>query len=367
MKKKILHCLFIFIRNHYDNILMIIGFALTFFMLTNSTRLFLKLASLGETDYPYTLTYRVEDAGLTEADMNRLLTLFESQGLNCKIDGRYLRIGELFTRMPVSVYLSKETSADEESMEWELWRTTPNSVILGSTIEEFSYSDGDYDKIMLGGMEYSVFAYCKEDEIEDNSIFFCWDNLDTLYREELIEGLNEKYTPYEEAYIVLESNTPMETALNKFLMVMEDRIIPVDTMQDTNYLVSFQTELTGRVTGVLTVFSVVCCVLVTNLWMSRRMREYLIRRVFGYEMKKIVVLIVKESGRVALLSLLLAWVMEAVYLMCRNGYSFDLQREFLSILFSFLGAIVIQGIVLIWPVCQLIRIHPTQGAIDSIY
>ncbi len=351
---------------HYDNILMVIGFALTFFMLTNSTRLLMKLASLGETDYPYALTYRVQDDALTEEDMDRLSLLFEDRELNCRVDGRYLSIGEMFTRMPVTVYLSTEEGTDEYAVDWESWQAAPNSVILGSTMREFTVSDGEDVKILLGGTEYSVFAYRREDEVEDNSIFFCWNNLDALHREAMTDGLNEKYSADEGTYIVLESSTSPEMFLNAFLETMEGRAVPAAADQASNYLVSFQTELAGRVTGVLTVFSAACCTIITDLWISRRMREYLIRRVFGYEMKKIVMLIVKECGKAALLALLLAWGMEIAYLMIGGGHFFGLRREFLGILLSSLGAAVIQGLVLIWPVCRLSRIHPTQSSIDSV-
>ncbi|MBD5555396.1 MAG: hypothetical protein HDQ95_08700 [Roseburia sp.] len=103
MNKKITWCnrLLSYVKRNYDNILMVIGFALTFFLFTNVTRLLSDSMSLDDDvdGFQYTETYQYLPVSLEAEDLQNMTEALDGSGLNCKIDGGRFQIGTLFEKV----------------------------------------------------------------------------------------------------------------------------------------------------------------------------------------------------------------------------------------------------------------------------
>lgn len=367
MKKKVSghNRIISYVRRNYDNILMVIGFALTFFLFTNVTRLLFDFISIsGDSDgYPYTATYQYLPERMEAEDIQEIVKALSDKKLNCKIEGSYFQIGELFDRTQVSVYLVADALPDEKR---EGWSQADNSVIIGNTIKAFVDTKDSEAYLAMEGMEYQVFECLQNYTIDDNRIYIYWSNLTPQYQNAIIDALNEKLTSYENFYLTFQSDTPFDAKLDGFVDIISDRVIRITEYDNSEFLVSFQTKFFTIASVMLTVFAVICSIVISGLWISRRKREYLIRRTFGYDTGHIVRIILKESGSLALLSLALSWLLEAVYMWINEIYMVNLSQAILGILFSFLGSIVIELIVMLYPMIQIVHTRPTQSAIDSI-
>lgn len=344
---------------------MVIGFSLTFFLFTNVTRLLLDFMSLSDDSdgYPYTATYQYLPERIEAKDIQEIVEALSDKELNCKIEGSYFQIGELFDRTQVSVYLVADALLDVKGEEW---CAANNSVIVGNTVKPFVNDNGTGTCLMMEGMEYPIFEYLQNHTIDDNRIYLYWENLTPQYQNAVIDALNEKWTSHENLYLTFQSDTPIDAELEKFLALTSDRVIHMPRYDNSEYLVSYQTKFFMIASVTLTVFAISCSIVISGLWISRRKREYLIRRTFGYDTGHIARLILKESGSLALLSLLLSWLLETAYMWINGIYMTDLRQSIIGILFSFLGAAVIVFLIMLYPMLQVVHTQTTQSAIDSI-
>ena len=366
MNKKITWCnrLLSYIRRNYDNILMVIGFALTFFLFTNVTRLLSDSISLNDDidGFQYTETYQYLPVALELADLQDMMETLEGSGLNCKIDGGRFQIGTLFERTEISVYLVTE-AFPQETFEW---REEKNSVLIGDSMDVYTYERDGAEYLSMEGMEYPVLNSLESHAIADHRIYLFWQNLSGEYQTDVLAAMNDKWTSFESFYITLQGSEPFDGKQEAFLSALSDQIIRIQEYDNSDYLVSFHTEFCRNASAILAVFAVVCCGTIAVLWISRRKREYLIRRTFGYGTFRMIGIIWREISGIALLSLLLSWILEIAYMFFNGIYMTDLYRGLAGILISFVGAFLIVGLVVLHPMIQIVRTHPTQGTIDSI-
>ncbi|MBD5555394.1 MAG: hypothetical protein HDQ95_08690 [Roseburia sp.] len=353
-----------YIRRNYDNILMVIGFSLTFFLFTNVTRLLSDSMSLDDDidGFQYTETYQYLPVSLELEDLQKMTEALEGSGLNCKIEGGRFQIGTLFDRTEVSVYLVTEAFSQDTFA----CREEENSVLIGDSMDVYTYERDGTEYLSMEGMEYKVFDKLENHAMADHRIYLFWQNLSGEYQTDVLAAMNDKFSSFENFYLTLQGNEPFDGKQEAFLSALSDRIIHIQEYDSSDYLVSFHTEFCRNAFVILAVFAVVCCGTIAVLWISRRKREYLIRRTFGYDTVRMIGIIWREISGIALLSLLLSWILEVAYMFFNGIYMTDLYRGLAGILISFVGAFLIVGLVVLHPMIQIIRMHPTQGAIDSI-
>lgn len=353
-----------YIRRNYDNILMVIGFALTFFLFTNVMRLLSDSMSLDDDvdGFQYTETYQYLPVSLEPEDLQNMTEALEGSGLNCKIEGGRFQIGILFDRTEVSVYLVTEAFPQDTFV----WRENENSVLIGDSMDVYTYERDGAEYLSMEGMEYRALDRLESHAMADHRIYLFWQNLSGEYQTDVLAAMNDKFSSFESFYLTLQGNEPFDGKQEAFLSVLSDRITRIQEYDSSDYLVSFHTEFCRNASVILAVFAVICCGTIAVLWISRRKREYLIRRTFGYGTFRMIGIIWREISGIALLSLLLSWILEVVYMLLNGIYIADLHRGLTGILVSFVGAFLIVGLVVLHPMVQIIRTHPTQGAIDSI-
>lgn len=353
-----------YIRRNYDNILMVIGFALTFFLFTNVMRLLSDSMSFEDDidGFQYTETYQYLPVSLELEDLQNMKESLEGSGLNCKIEGGRFQIGTLFDRTEVAVYLVTEAFPQDifECREIE------NSVLIGESMDVYTYERDGTEYLSMEGMEYQVFDRLESHAIADHRIYLFWQNLSEEYQTDVLAAMNDKLSSFESFYITLQGREPFDGKQEAFLSVLSDQIVRIQEYDSSDYLVSFHTEFCRNASVILAVFAVICCGTIAVLWISRRKREYLIRRTFGYGTFRMTGIILREISGIALLSLLLSWILEVAYMFFNGIYMTDLHRGLAGILVSFVGAFLIVGLVILHPMIQIIRTHPTQGGIDSI-
>lgn len=366
MKKKVSghNRIISYVRRNYDNILMVIGFALTFFLFTNVTRLLSDSMSLNDDidGFQYTETYQYLPVSLELEDLQDMMETLEGSGLNCKIEGGRFQIGTLFDRIEVSVYLMTEAFPQDTFA----WSEEENSVFIGDSMDVYTYERDGKEYLSMEGMKYPVLDRLESHAMADHRIYLFWHNLSEEYQPGVLAALNDKASSFESFYITLQGNEPFAGKQEAFLSALSDRVTRIQEYDSSDYLVSFHTEFCRNASVILAAFAVICCGTIAVLWISRRKREYLIRRTFGYGTFRMIGIIWREISGIALLSLLLSWMLEIAYMFFNGIYMTDLYRGLAGILISFVGAFFIVGLVMLHPMIQIIRTHPTQGAIDSI-
>ena len=138
-----------------------------------------------------------------------------------------------------------------------------------------------------------------------------------------------------------------------------------DEKEDRDVFDSARKKINVMLSVILLVFSLISCIVISDLWFSRRKKEFLIRKAFGYNMRQIAVLLIKEIGRMSLVSLLVSIPMQMIYSFCKHYGTTDMITSIIQIFALLIGVLAVDGIVMIRPYLKISKLNPSQNIIDS--
>lgn len=348
-----------YIKKEFDNILMILSFTIMFFMITNLS--YWSLDSLGIREYPYTETFQINGI-LSEKTIDDLACFCEKQECNALLINNLCMVGESYNMFLCDLYINIHKMPSDYKIDRYTWNKDQNQVYLGRCFSGNKRNNYLTASINIQGMDYTVLGFLPQKDIDDKRIFLYWENMDSSHKENFLENalLQNVYSYCIRIESFQEINT--DTFFDYF---KHDAILIKVTNAESGFH-SFQSKIVKIISIILIAFLINSSALITHLWFDRRKKEYLILRTFGYDKKKLLILIVFELGKIIIFSLGLAWILEVIYIHVFVGIYFDMIKGLWTMILSLLGAMVIQVIILAVPCFQILNTCPTQSNMDTI-
>lgn len=350
-----------FMKKEFDNILMVLCFSLAFFMICNISLWSLDDIGLGGTDYTFAETYMINGSPLGDF-LDSAADFSKAHGYNCVIIDNYLTVGDSYKMFSCDLFLNGSDLPIKYGINLSEWDNINNAVYLGKDFRGVIREEKDLSMITIHGLDYSVLGFLPQKDLEDKRVFLLWSNMDSYHRNSYLSKLmSQRNTDY---YIRFESNSDIDSAIISDFLGKDAVRIKKTNLNSGLY--SFQKKMIRIISIILLVFLMIASAMITDLWMERRKRQYLICRVFGYNKGKLFLLIVKEIGLLSILAFFIGWVMEWTYVCIIVGMYLDWMKAFWTMMISFLASVVLQFLVMAIPVLKILHTYPTQGNIDSV-
>ncbi len=317
----------VFFRDKPLDLLMTIGFVIVFITLVNCSVMLQHLRDSGSSvtffeDYPYTAHYYIQnreanEAEVMEADQGSVTELFSTlSSLNNQrvILRLEMNIGKSLESYPVQIILS-----DPEKKKYG------NKMLLaGKNIAKNSVMDHGERELNLWGIPVPIGGELTADGSSEHSwtSVLLWDNLPQEKREKMIDMLSQEvYASFRQ--IELQSKQELLGDRDRFIQEMNHKTgFSLAWMEEEekeeqsvfeflyeNYNVIFS------MFGAL--FAVCSCGTIFSLWLACRKEEWVIRRVFGCSIFRILVFMFSELIKIVAVAAVVTIVVQSMY----QGYN----------------------------------------------
>ncbi len=369
-----------YIRMYYDNLLMIVGFVLSFFLVINCIRLLgeMEMVSRGESAFPneFTAAYSMNEEELQEIDIKTMISLLQKYPVNSLLENCHVARGDLLEYMPIAICVSTPLG-----MEFSLEKGTvlklmgqgsiDGEILIGKSLKEYVEIKGNKEYITLGGQEFLVGGVLDYVGIDDESVYILWEQLSEEQKKNLITEI-EKYCldfKHVNLQITMQSNTSLDAIYQKLSEAVRanlyGQIQVAGEKEDRDVFDSARKKINAMLSAILLFFSVTSCIVISDLWFSRRKKEFLIRKAFGYDMSQITAVLIKEIGKLSLISLLISIPLQMIYSYCKHYGTADMRTSIFQMVSLLIGVLVVDGIVMIRPYIKISKLNPSQSVIDS--
>ena len=369
-----------YIRTYYDDLLMMLGFVLTFFLVINCIRLFgeMEMVSKGERSFSneYIAEYTMNEEEIQNIDIEKLISLLQKYQVNVFLENCYVARGDLLEYMPVSVCISSSLGIEFSLEKGKVLKlmgedNIDGEILIGKSLEEYVQIKENKEYITLGGQEFLVGGVLNYVGIDDESVYILWEQLNENQKKNLITEIESYCLNYNNVnlQIAMQSDTSLDAIYQelseKISANLYGQIQVADEKEDRDVFDSARKKINVMLSVILLVFSLISCIVISDLWFSRRKKEFLIRKAFGYNMRQIAVLLIKEIGRMSLVSLLVSIPMQMIYSFCKHYGTTDMITSIIQIFALLIGVLAVDGIVMIRPYLKISKLNPSQNIIDS--
>ena len=207
--------------------------------------------------------------------------------------------------------------------------------------------------------------------IDDESVYILWEQLNEEQKKDLITEIEKYCLNFNNVnlQITMQSNTSLDTIYQelseKISTDLYGQIQVAVEKEDRDVFDSARKKINVMLSVILLIFSVISCIVISDLWFSRRKKEFLIRKAFGYNMRQIAVVLIKEISRMSLVSLLISVPLQMIYSYCKHYGTADMRTSIILILDLLIGVLAVDGIVMIRPYLKISKLNPSQSIIDS--
>lgn len=242
-------------------------------------------------------------------------------------------------------------------------------VLVGESLAK--YINVDNESINLSNESYVVKGILKNYGMskQDERVIILYDRLTKEQKNSLKSQMIDEYCRYGYSTGITlrveskraDSMEKMYISLSNYLNNVEDaefRTIPTrEQLGEQNYWYQLYHSIFGSVS---ILFAIINGIVVSNLWYQRRRREFLIRRIFGYNGIGIWFLIWKEMGKIAISSLVCSTLIWIIYAALKGN----------EVLWNLIGIqclVMVFGIILviftttIIPYKKTMSIEPVKG------
>ena len=368
-----------YIRTYYDNVLMVLGFVLSFFLVINCIRLLgeMEMTSKGESAFPneFTAKYTMNEEETQKVDIEKLILMLQEYQVNILLENCYVARGGLLEYMPVSVCISTPLGMkfvlEKGVLNLKEQGSIDGEILIGKSLKDYVWIKKNKEYITLGGQEFSVGGVLDYVGIDDESVYILWEQLNEEQKKDLITEIEKYCLNFNNVnlQITMQSNTSLDTIYQelseKISTDLYGQIQVAVEKEDRDVFDSARKKINVMLSVILLIFSVISCIVISDLWFSRRKKEFLIRKAFGYNMRQIAVVLIKEISRMSLVSLLISVPLQMIYSYCKHYGTADMRTSIILILDLLIGVLAVDGIVMIRPYLKISKLNPSQSIIDS--
>ncbi|MDE6231874.1 MAG: hypothetical protein K2M60_00800 [Lachnospiraceae bacterium] len=374
-----------FFRERYSTLLLIVGLTLSFFVAVNTLSSLNKLEKEQNNknrhsyDIEYDMLFGTTDEGDEEgyeyADkLESLIDTLQCKSGNLFLYGYFNFVGDGFGNPVTYVALS----INEKFCEKFIWGGLPdkesienkeNTVIVSENLKEYVYDLGSEKYIDIESSPVKVTgmyeSYFEENSTKDMDICIFYDCLDENMKNSIKEqadfALKISYGSSELSEREFQENfNTFKTCIengNYEMVKMDNRKKP----SAKNNLLYAKLRLNMIFMYVVLGFTLINCMMISDIWVKRRYNEFVIRRTYGYSLCDMVVLLIKDLSGYIGCAMAAAVVLQTLYAMAFGETHIELTCIRTNVTYLLCMVAVILCVNLIVPVCQIRRILPAQS------
>lgn len=294
---------------------------------------------------------------------NTLIDMFTNLDMgkgNLIIEGHIVFIGNSLRGVYSDIIVSLEDKLDKKIVNGRMptedeLKNKENVVLISTEIQEFVDVVDGIDTILIDNETYKVVGVFKTNDITEGRadiIMF----MDT-FSDEYIEEICDNYQVYEICFggnITEEDyDALIEKIINAGQIVEED--YDDETQENKN-----REKFNNRFMIILFCFSMINCMVITNVWINSRFRELLIRKTMGYSMIQIVKLVITDLFKYSIVSVIIAAIVQFLTnnILIKNSVAMEYTLD--NLLYLVLAIIVIIMTSIIIPMIKLGKILPSK-------
>ena len=374
-----------FFREKYSTLLLIVGLTLSFFVAVNTLSSLNKLEKEQnnknrhsydiEYDMLFGTTAEGDEEGYEYADkLESLIDTLQCQSGNLFLYGYFNFIGDGFDNPITYVALS----VNEKFCEKFIWGGLPdketienkeNTVIVSENLKGYVYDLAGEKYIDIESSPFKVTgmyeSYFEENSTKDMDICIFYDCLDEKMKNSIKEkadfALNIAYGSSELSEREFQEN------FNAFKICIENgnyEMVNIDNRKEPsakNNILYAKLRLNMIFMYVVLGFTLINCIMISDIWVKRRYNEFVIRRTYGYSLCDMVVLLIKDLLGYIGCALGAAVVLQTIYAMAFGETHIELTCIRTNVTYLLCMVAVILCVNLIVPVCQIRRILPAKS------
>ncbi len=239
-------------------------------------------------------------------------------------------------------------------------------ILIGESLKPYGSKDGK--KMYIADIPFDINGELANYGVsgQDERVVILSEKLDSEKKKLLFDVIqHECYVGY---MITISIGSNDQTKMNNTLTFLMDYINEMEDIDfnlvqkrqqpgEQNYWYQLYHSLFG---SICIIFSLLCGLVVSHLWFSRRKREFMIRRIWGYSNKQLMGIVAREIGLVAIVALFcstVGWILEQVVSHSEIYWNYIGKQ----VLLMFAGTVVVIATSVILPFCKILTINPAEG------
>ena len=369
-----------FFKDPVVTILLIISLALSFFLVLNGLQMYQRVEAVisQQKDEQYAHTYMMSYTAPDEYEENEVennieeyIPYIECKSGNISVEGIGGTVGDGFDGYLLEILLTANESV-KYKMDWGEISNEPYTVVIDRDIEKEAVKKEDGLYITIEGEWYKVTGVFASSSGygSENHILLTYGGVGEKLKENIYKNFSSIGVSYNIIYktdheVDDEDLFLLEQWGNKWL---DPELIIEEHVEDNTVSDMLMSSVEGNTLiflEMLVLIAVINCILVADLWIKRRKKEFVIRKAFGENNLQIMKHLVLELGKLAFISCIFVLVLETAYYGLM-GESFLDWNKFIWNMLSMLAAVCIVVIVtLILPMYKIMKLEPAKGIAEE--
>lgn len=359
------------LRDRYSTALLITGFVLSCFIAVNVLTMMnavkVEQNKSKENAYKNNDSFELEmPDGMTAESVDSIVRELDTDKGNVFIYGYYGFAGAGLYNPCTYLIISQ----NEEIRQNFVWGRMPNEdevknkqnvMAVATNMEPYLYEKNGEKYLSLDSVDYKVVgAYENFDNLDQEN------NMDMCTYYECVAGSTKSSIADLAVFNVRYGSSQLDDGMyegevQKIKTVLEYNGINeyiYDEEESDNRLASAKQLINQYFMYLTFIFTLINCMVISNIWIKRRYNELVIRRTFGYGMADIAKLLLKDLAVYGLISMVLGTILQTVYavLLGKSILSLEFAGRNFIFLAAVLGIIVLaSGLV---PVLKIRKIVP---------
>lgn len=299
-----------YLRNKRMDILLLAAFVMVAFVVSNAGSLVLKIQAEKEEKHSASYKNRMEFWLNSTTDSEFPEHIDElcgvAKGADCKITSQYyVRVGDEFQSYVADVVLQETEESDVKILLGEAWR-------------EYTYDKKGKMYICLSEVECEVSAFLPNYSASGH------DERIVLYYDRVPQELRDVLDRTEGSIMLLiESNLDISDVCRQLRLCWEKEynleVNQNDYYEEGDTLTILYLMLNKTFVTVLFVFVLIHSIMISELWISTRKKELVIRRAYGYSRGRIVCYVLKKFAQFMLTALGIELLLQLLYQLICGG------------------------------------------------
>lgn len=267
-------------------------------------------------------------------------------------------------------YYTYMVLADSEGLKYKLTEgdgfsdtANSNEVLIGESLSMYTYTEDGQTKVDIAGMPFLVVGTLKNDTASgmDERAVINWASLDDEAREYFIDDIVFD----SDLTVLIDTDKDGEAAENEFLALTDELGLSAKEDERESSIGTidlYYSVVKESVLIVAIIFSACSCLAASTIWVHRRNRELVVRRVFGYSIGDILILLVKELAPRLFVGLVSGVLIFLIFSLCNKSTLLFGSGGFVMALAGIIGGILLILVaVLTIPMVRIVKEKPADA------
>lgn len=311
-------------------------------------------------------TYTDEEQSIVKGEYRKLMDrLMIFQSANVTLSNCYLRIGDMNENFGVDIILRNNEGLRYQLLQGEGFSDAPEDceALIGENLMPYSYVENEQTYIEIGDKPFLVVGILQNETASgmDERVIIQWENLSESFQDNILYYMADRNNNI----FLLDTDKNASEALTEWKSIFDgERLCYEDTEREngTGSIDWYYVFIKKTILFVAVLFSACSCLGASAIWMHRRQRELMIRRVFGYSIFDIVVLLIKDYVWTLVIGMLSSYIIFIVFSLCNHTAVSLTNVGILKMLEEYLvGAMALIVCVFSLPVIRLAKERPADA------